>query len=311
MRYHFHTCDVFTDSVFGGNPLAVFADGRGLDARQMQLVAREFNLSETVFVLPPDDAAHTRRLRIFTPARELPFAGHPTVGTAHVLAAIGEVALGAATTRIIFEEGVGPVPVTIRAEGGAPVFAQLTAAQPPEVGPPPPADDTIAAALGLEPGDLGAGGMTPSAVSCGTPFLFVPVREPAVLGRIAVDTGRWRAAFADYVSSALFVFALGGERPGSDISARMFSPLWGIPEDPATGAAATALGGYLAMRDERADAEFSWIVEQGFAMGRPSIIEVEADRRGGQVAEIRVGGASVMVSEGDFDIPDARALGQP
>ncbi len=311
MRYHFHTCDVFTDSVFGGNPLAVFADGRGLDARQMQLVAREFNLSETVFVLPPDDAAHTRRLRIFTPARELPFAGHPTVGTAHVLAAIGEVALGAATTRIIFEEGVGPVPVTIRAEGGAPVFAQLTAAQPPEVGPPPPADDTIAAALGLEPGDLGAGGMTPSAVSCGTPFLFVPVREPAVLGRIAVDTGRWRAAFADYVSSALFVFALGGERPGSDISARMFSPLWGIPEDPATGAAATALGGYLAMRDERADAAFSWIVEQGFAMGRPSIIEVEADRRGGQVAEIRVGGASVMVSEGDFDIPDARALGQP
>ncbi len=311
MRYHFHTCDVFTDSVFGGNPLAVFADGRGLDARQMQLVAREFNLSETVFVLPPDDAAHTRRLRIFTPARELPFAGHPTVGTAHVLAAIGEVALGAATTRIIFEEGVGPVPVTIRAEGGAPVFAQLTAAQPPEVGPPPPADDTIAAALGLEPGDLGAGGMTPSAVSCGTPFLFVPVREPAVLGRIAVDTGRWRAAFADYVSSALFVFALGGERPGSDISARMFSPLWGIPEDPATGAAATALGGYLAMRDERADAAFSWIVEQGFAMGRPSIIEVEADKRGGQVAEIRVGGASVMVSEGDFDIPDARALGQP
>jgi trans-2,3-dihydro-3-hydroxyanthranilate isomerase len=311
MRYHFHTCDVFTDSVFGGNPLAVFADGRGLDARQMQLVAREFNLSETVFVLPPDDAAHTRRLRIFTPARELPFAGHPTVGTAHVLAAIGEVALGAATTRIIFEEGVGPVPVTIRAEGGAPVFAQLTAAQPPEVGPPPPTDDIIAAALGLEPGDLGAGGMTPSAVSCGTPFLLVPVREPAVLGRIAVDTGRWRAAFADYVSSALFVFALGGERPGSDISARMFSPLWGIPEDPATGAAATALGGYLAMRDERADAAFSWIVEQGFAMGRPSIIEVEADRRGGQVAEIRVGGASVMVSEGDFDIPDARALGQP
>lgn len=303
MKYHFHTCDVFTDSVFGGNPLAVFPDGRGLDDGQMQRIAREFNLSETVFVLPPEDAAHTRRLRIFTPVGEVPFAGHPTVGTAHVLAAIGEVALSGEETRIVFEEGVGPVPVTIRAEGGAPVFAQLTAAQPPEVGPPPPADDVIAAALGLEAADLGAGDMAVQVVSCGMPFLFVPLQEVAALGRIVVDTGRWHAAFADYVSSLLFVFAMGGERPGSDISARMFAPLWGIPEDPATGAAAPALGGYLALRDPRGDARLAWTVEQGFAMGRPSIIEVEADKRDGQVVEIRVGGASVMVSEGDFDVP--------
>ena len=303
MKYHFHTCDVFTDSVFGGNPLAVFPDGRGLDDGQMQRIAREFNLSETVFVLPPEDPAHTRRLRIFTPVGEVPFAGHPTVGTAHVLAAIGEVALSGEETRIVFEEGVGPVPVTIRAEGGAPVFAQLTAAQPPEVGPPPPADDVIAAALGLEAADLGAGDMAVQVVSCGMPFLFVPLQEVAALGRIVVDTGRWHAAFADYVSSLLFVFAMGGERPGSDISARMFAPLWGIPEDPATGAAATALGGYLALRDPRGDARLAWTVEQGFAMGRPSIIEVEADKRDGQVVEIRVGGASVMVSEGDFDVP--------
>ena len=297
------TCDVFTDSVFGGNPLAVFPDGRGLDDGQMQRIAREFNLSETVFVLPSEDAAHTRRLRIFTPVGEVPFAGHPTVGTAHVLAAIGEVALSGEETRIVFEEGVGPVPVTIRAEGGAPVFAQLTAAQPPEVGPPPPADDVIAAALGLEAADLGAGDMAVQVMSCGMPFLFVPLQEVAALGRIVVDTGRWHAAFADYVSSLLFVFAMGGERPGSDISARMFAPLWGIPEDPATGAAATALGGYLALRDPRGDARLAWTVEQGFAMGRPSIIEVEADKRDGQVVEIRVGGASVMVSEGDFDVP--------
>ena len=135
------------------------------------------------------------------------------------------------------------------------------------------------------------------------PFLFVPLQEVAALGRIVVDTGRWHAAFADYVSSLLFVFAMGGERPGSDISARMFAPLWGIPEDPATGAAATALGGYLALRDPRGDARLAWTVEQGFAMGRPSIIEVEADKRDGQVVEIRVGDASVMVSEGDFDVP--------
>ena len=279
------TCDVFTDSVFG-------ACRRGPTDRAVQPVA--------VFVLPEDAA---RRLRIFTPVGEVPFAGHPTVGTAHVLAAIGEVALSGEETRIVFEEGVGPVPVTIRAEGGAPVFAQLTAAQPPEVGPPPPADDVIAAALGLEAADLGAGDMAVQVVSCGMPFLFVPLQEVAALGRIVVDTGRWHAAFADYVSSLLFVFAMGGERPGSDISARMFAPLWGIPEDPATGAAATALGGYLALRDPRGDARLAWTVEQGFAMGRPSIIEVEADKRDGQVVEIRVGGASVMVSEGDFDVP--------
>src|SRR5215218_8695825 len=127
MRYRFLTADVFTDRPFGGNPLAVFPDGQGLSDDTMQRVARELSLSETVFVLPPDDPGHTRRLRIFTPAVELPFAGHPTVGTAIALAAIGEIPLIGDETRIVFEEGVGPVPVTIRAEGGAPVFAQLWA----------------------------------------------------------------------------------------------------------------------------------------------------------------------------------------
>src|SRR5581483_3823071 len=138
MRHRFITCDVFTNHIFGGNPLAVFPDARTIPEEALQRIAREFNLSETVFVYPPTNPLHTRRLRIFTPVAELPFAGHPTIGAAFVLAMLGEVPLRGPEARIVFEEGVGPVPVLVRANGGTPVFAQLTAAKTPEIGPPPP-----------------------------------------------------------------------------------------------------------------------------------------------------------------------------
>src|SRR5438874_2170399 len=147
MPVRFITADVFTDRTFGGNQLAVFPDAKAVDPVLMRDIAREFNFSETTFVLPPADPAHTARVRIFTPGGELPFAGHPTVGTAHVLAAIGAIPLTGASTRIVFEEGVGPVPVTIRSSGGQPVFAQLTAARRPEIGPPPPSVDRLARML--------------------------------------------------------------------------------------------------------------------------------------------------------------------
>ena len=156
-RYRYLTADVFTDRIFGGNQLAAFPDARGLETSRMQDVARELNLSETVFVFPPEDRRHTRRLRIFTPGRELPFAGHPTVGTGFVLAAIGDVPLAGPLTRIVFEEGVGPVPVSIRAEGGRPVFSQLSVARLPELGPEPPPREEIAAVLSLAPGEIEIG----------------------------------------------------------------------------------------------------------------------------------------------------------
>src|SRR5579862_6923221 len=151
MRAHFITADVFTDRTFGGNQLAVFPDANAIDPRLFQDIAREFNYSETTFVLRPDDPAHAARVRIFTPGGELPFAGHPTVGTAHVLASTGSVRLTGDSTKIILEEGVGPVAVTIRAEKGTPVFAQLTAAKRPEIGPQAPASDKLARMLSLEP----------------------------------------------------------------------------------------------------------------------------------------------------------------
>lgn len=297
-RFRFLTADVFTDAPFGGNPLAVFPDARGIPEHRLQDVAREFNLSETTFVFPASDQAHTRRVRIFTPGTELPFAGHPTVGTAHVLAAIGEIPLGGESTRIVFEELVGPVPVTIRADGGRPVYCELTAAKVPEEGPRPPDREALARALGLEPDDLLDGDWSPRGWTCGVPYLFVPVRGRDAVARSRVNTEAWERALAGTWAPEIFVFAREGERAGSDLHGRMYAPGFGIAEDPATGSAAAALAGYLARRDARRDGTLRWRLEQGFEMKRPSILDIEADLAQGEVTGVRVGGASVVVSEG-------------
>lgn len=303
MELRYHTLDVFTDRVFGGNPLAVFPDGRGVSAERMQRIAREFNLSETVFVLPPDDPAHTRRVRIFNPSAELPFAGHPTVGTAFLLAALGEVPLAGSGTRIVFEEGVGPVPVRVEARDGRPVYAELTAARLPEHGPPPPPRAEVAAVLGLAERDVLDGEWAPAGVSCGVPFLFVAVRGEA-LARARVDPARWEARLAGWWAPHLYVISYDPELSGPEVRARMFAPAMGIPEDPATGAAASALAGYLAERTGAAEGTVRWTVRQGVEMGRPSLLRVEADVRGGAVEAVRVGGAAVRVSEGVMRLPD-------
>ncbi|MEE8203053.1 MAG: PhzF family phenazine biosynthesis protein [Alphaproteobacteria bacterium] len=303
MRYRFYTADVFTDRIFGGNQLAVFPAGRGLETARMQAVAAEFNIAETVFVLPPEDPAHTRRLRIFTPRAELPFAGHPTIGTAHVLAATGEIDLAGETTRIVFEEGVGPVPVTIRAAGGKPVSATLTAAAAPEIGPAPPPAAELAAMLSLDEGDVLGGDHAPEAIASGPRFVFVPLADRGAVGRARIDPALWQRLLAGFWAPNVYVFAFDAELAGSDVRARMFAPALGIAEDPATGAAATALAAYLGVRDARADGTLRWVVEQGFEMGRPALLEVEADKAAGEVAAIRVGGSSVMVSEGEMEIP--------
>jgi trans-2,3-dihydro-3-hydroxyanthranilate isomerase len=304
MRYRYLTADVFTDRPFGGNPLAVLPDARGLSDPRMQQVARELNLSETVFVFPPDDAQHTRKLRIFTPGTELPFAGHPTVGAAFVLAATGEIPLAGPETRIVFEEGVGPVPVLIRAEGGKPVFSELTAAKLPEVGPPPPSILDLAEMLSLDPADLLDEGDAPEAVSCGVPFLYIPLRDRDAVRRARLRHDRWEALVAGFWASDVYVFARDPELPGSHVRSRMFAPRMGIAEDPATGAATASFGGYLASRSPERDGTLRWVIEQGFEMGRPSILHLEADKRDGRVTAVRVGGSSVLVSEGRMEIPE-------
>jgi len=303
MGHRFATLDVFTDRVFGGNPLAVFPDAGGIDPGLMQSIAAEFNLSETVFVLPPDDPAHACRLRIFTPALELPFAGHPTVGTAFVLAALAQVPLSGDDTDIVFEEGVGPVPVRIRARDGRPVFTQLTTAVLPEQGAPPPPRDALAAALSLDPGDLVEGADAAESWSAGVPFQCVPVTGLDALGRARPDLSIWDGTFAGCDSQWVYLFTRDTGGADSNIRARMFAPSMNLIEDPATGAAAAAFAGYLAARDGTADGTVAWVIEQGVEMGRPSRLHVEADRRAGALAAVRVGGASVLVSEGRFTLP--------
>ncbi len=303
MRHRFLTADVFTDRIFGGNQLAVFPDGRGLTTTQMQSTAREFNFSETVFVLPPDFPAHARRLRIFTPGAELPFAGHPTIGTAFVLGSIGDLRLEEEWTRIVLEEGVGPVAVRIRAEGRRPVFVQLTAPRPPEFGPPAPARADLAAMLSLDTGDLLDDPNGPQGVSCGLPYLFIPLVSRDAVRRARLRLDVWDKVLARYWSPHPYIFAFDPEIPGHDLRARMFGPAVGVAEDPATGSAATALGGYLGVRDPRSAGTLRYVVEQGFEMGRPSLLEIEVEKKAGTIAEIRVGGSSVLVSEGTIEIP--------
>lgn len=302
MRARYLTADVFTDRRFGGNQLAVFPDATAIAPELMPTIAREFNYSETTFVLPPDDPSHTAKVRIFTPGGELQFAGHPTIGTAHTLAVVGKIRLTGPETRIVLEEGVGPVPVVIRATNGRPEFAQLSAAKLPEVGPPPPSRETLAEMLSLAPRDVLDGATPPESVSCGTPFLFVPLKDRAAVARSRIRSDVWERALGDYVTREVFVFAMDAEQPGHHVRARMYAPGLNVPEDPATGSACVALGGYLASRDPRRDGTLLWIVEQGFEMGRPSILEVEADKKDGRTTAARVGGKTVMVCEGEIEL---------
>jgi trans-2,3-dihydro-3-hydroxyanthranilate isomerase len=299
MRYF--TADIFTTTRFGGNQLAVLPDARGLTDEQMLAITREFNYSESTFVFPPDDPAHTRRVRIFTPGGEVPFAGHPTVGTAFVLAAIGEVSLTGPETRIVLEEKVGPVPVTISAKDGQPTFCQFSVAKLPEVGPPLPSRADLAACLSIEERDLLDGAWMPQIVSCGLEFAFVPVRDRSVVAKSRIHLETWERHLANTLGQMVMIFAMDAGEKGHDVRARMFAPGFNVPEDPATGSACAALGGYLAARSRR-DGTQRWVVEQGYEMGRPSLIEVEADRSDGKITGVRVGGSSVLVCDGDITV---------
>jgi len=315
MELSFHTLDVFTDRIFGGNPLGVFPDAAHLPTPTMQRIAREMNLSETVFLGPPETAAGTARVRIFTPGVEVPFAGHPTVGTAIFLAAeeaaatagAGSTGRGGApdrTVTLVLEENVGPVPVDVRLEGGRPVFARFTTAIPPEHRPSPHTEGDLAAMVGLEPDDLRVDGLAPEMVSCGLPYHVIPVASIEAVRRAALDTARWQRMLADSWAHHVYLVCPHGEGEGVDVRVRMFAPGSGVPEDPATGSAAAALGGYLAAADGRGSGMLSWTVEQGLEIGRPSLLYVEAERRDGKTSAVRVGGSAVRVSHGTMTVPD-------
>src|SRR5256714_4622548 len=289
MRRRFFTLDVFTESRFAGNPLAVVLEPERLDTAAMQAIAREFNLSETVFVAPPASPAHRAKLRIFTPGRELPFAGHPTVGTAVLL---GLLDGGTSERDFVLEETIGLVPcrVTPAAGSGRAVFdiPRLPAQEGKA------ADNAaLAAALSVSAADIGFGRFAPQRWSAGNPFAIVPVSGLAVMARCRPDMTHFEKAFGGGFA-APFVVCGETSEPGNDFHARMFAPGVGVAEDPATRSAARAFAGYLAAHVGYKDGEYLVRIEQGYEMGRPSLMELTLKISSGKLSGASIGGSAVI-----------------
>lgn len=294
--------DVFTDRPFGGNQLAICLDSAGLATETMQALAREFNLSETTFILPAEQAEHAYRVRIFTPGVELPMAGHPTIGTTYVLAHKGLISLAEPETAIILEEKIGPIPVRLTVSDGKAQHIQMQ--QPlPTFGSQFADRAAIARLLSLELADLDSA-LPLEVVSCGVPFLYVPVRSLDAIRRIRFRMDVWEQTIKDFEASQVFIFTRETEQAGSTVHCRMFAPSMGIVEDPATGAAHGPLGSYL-VRHQLVQPGVEFVSEQGFEMGRPSIIRVKIEQEDGQISSVYVGGQCYFIGEGTIELPDA------
>ncbi len=294
VKYRYYTCDVFTETRFGGNQLAVLPQAVGLSTQQMQEIAREFNFSETTFVFPAK-AGHTRQVRIFTPAREIPFAGHPNIGTAFVLASAGELGEIKSSLTVIFEEESGLVSITIHESDGKIASCELTAPQSLSFGKTLPVE-LVAAAISVDPKEVVTKTHGPQVVSVGLPFIFLELGDRSVLERARINMSGFEGLAAQDVMPDVFLYTRSTD--GFDICARMFAPLSGVPEDPATGSANCALAGLLAHYSQHPNGSFSWRIAQGVEMGRPSTLIARAEKKDGVVQTTRIGGATVLVSEG-------------
>jgi len=301
MQLNFVTVDVFTDRQFGGNPLAVVPDARGLSSAQMQAIAAEFNLSETTFVLPPQDAANTAQVRIFTPRAELPFAGHPNVGTAFVLAGATTGAARPVTgDTMVFEEKAGLVRIKLLRDRSAVTGARITAPQGFSVGESI-SREVVASACSLAASDIDTRAHQPCVASCGTSFIFAAVTSRAVLAaaqpRIDIFTQQVPATAATGIPTGIHLY-IETATPVADIEARMFAPLYGVIEDPATGSANVALIALLASLGAEPDLRLERRISQGVDMGRPSLLIASAEKRAGKVVVAHIGGSCVPVMRG-------------
>ena len=302
MILDFYTLDVFSDRRYAGNPLAVVLGADELETARMQAIARELNLSETVFVMKPTNPAHSARIRIFTPMIELPFAGHPTVGTSVLLA---ELRLGAANDHdalIALEETIGLVRVGVRLRDGQAGFAEFDAPRLPEESGMPPPVERLAAAVGLLPTEVGFGNHRPTQYSAGVPFTFVPVASLEAIAKAVVQPAYWTTAFGSMDTGKAYLYCRETIHNTAAFHARMFAPDSGIPEDPATGAAAAAFAGVIQRFDAPLDGLHKRHIEQGYEMGRPSEIVVSLEIVRGALQTVRIGGSAVRVAEGKINV---------
>lgn len=300
MARRYAVLDVFTDQPLAGNPLAVVLDCDGLDDARMQAIAAEFNLSETVFVLPAEKPVHSAAIRIFTPARELPFAGHPTVGTA-VLLGLERVAAGLGDSQmvLVLEERVGPVRCGVSLRGERLGHAVFDLPMLPVEGTVPPGKDMLAAALNLIQAEIGFENHYATIFDAGVPYSFVPIRNLEAIAKARANPAAWQAAFGK--GGAAFLYCREVVEAGRHFHARMFAPELGIAEDPATGSAVAALAGVIAKFDQPPGGSHRYVIEQGFEMGRPSLMNLELDMDGGAVTEGRIGGEAVVVARGTLE----------
>jgi trans-2,3-dihydro-3-hydroxyanthranilate isomerase len=301
MQVKFVTVDVFTDRQFGGNPLAVVTDAKGLSTQQMQAIAAEFNLAETTFVLPPEELAHTAKVRIFTPRAEMPFAGHPNVGTAFVLGRQGKChGRPIVGETMVFEEIAGLVRIELLKKASVIVGARLAAPQPLAIG------DTISCEVVAEACAIPAAAIEtrhhqPCIASCGAPFVFAELKDGNALAAAQPRTDVFARHLPKDRVNGIHLYVLTG-RDGIDIQSRMFAPLHGIPEDPATGSANVALIGLLAKLRPESDLRLVKKIAQGVEMGRPSLIDADAEKKQGKIAATFIGGTCVAMMQGILNL---------
>ncbi len=303
MKLTFHTLDVFTHKKFGGNPLAVVMDADGLSTEQMQTICREFNLSETTFVLKPDDPSHTAKVRIFYPGGEMPFAGHPTLGTAALLAELKQKPGCSFETNITLElkAGLTPVKITRIADKVSGVFTAPVVPYHTDVVLPGAGD--AAKALHLDIGDIGFDGHRIASLEGGPRFFYVPVKSRAALEKSRVIEPYWSALIRPLNGiDAAYIYTRGGDAGDTHFRSRMYSPTGGIAEDPATGSATALLAAQLLTAEELSDGTHKWKLEQGYEMGRPSDLHLEADVKGAKLVSVRVGGGAVRMMDGFLEV---------
>ncbi|MDP9809948.1 trans-2,3-dihydro-3-hydroxyanthranilate isomerase [Rhizobium tibeticum] len=298
----FTTVDVFTSARFEGNPLAVMTDARGLTDTDMQNIAAEFGYSEVTFVLPPEDPANTARIRIFTPTMEVPFAGHPNVGTAYVLGQQAHVFGRPVGDRLRFEEKAGLVEVDLKRNGNEVLSATIRAPKPLAIGDTV-SEQIVARCIAIEPQDIRVAKHSPVVASVGLSFVVAELTDLAALGRARPNLAYFQDAAAPTAEGnhdfSLFVYLRSGQNPWT-IRARMFAPLDNVPEDPATGSASAALGAYLVWLEPDANMSVSLTIEQGVEMGRRSIITIDVVKKDGIVTDVTISGSCAPVMRGEI-----------
>lgn len=297
-KYEYYICDVFTQQKFSGNQLAVITDAEGLSDHDMQNIAREFNFSESTFVFP-SEKGNTRKVRIFTPRSEVPFAGHPNIGTAFILAETGIFGDFAQSIDVVFEEKAGNVPIKINKDHCGYIWCELSAPAPLSLGKVATVD-LASEVLSIEAGDINVTTHYPQVASVGLPFLFVELQSLEALSQAQIDLTKLQRLLQEGFPSYIHIYCR--DVKDFDIRCRMFAPLDGVPEDPATGSANAALIALLSHCDQRSDLEDKWKISQGSEIGRPSVLHGRAQKIGGTVTEVNLGGYSVMVCKGTISI---------